>query len=45
MRIGIAGIATESSTFSPHRSTLADFRVTRGARLLAAIRSWPAERR
>jgi microcystin degradation protein MlrC len=35
MRIGIAGIATESSTFSPHRSTLADFRVTRGARLLA----------
>ncbi|HEY0579048.1 MAG TPA: M81 family metallopeptidase [Pseudonocardia sp.] len=35
MRIGIAGIAIESSTFSPHRSTLADFRVTRGARLLA----------
>jgi len=34
-RIGIAGIAIESSTFSPHRSTLADFRVTRGADLLA----------
>ena len=34
-RIGIAGIAIESSTFSPHRSTLADFRVTRGAELLA----------
>ena len=35
MRIGIAGIAIESSTFSPHRSTVADFRVTRGADLLA----------
>ncbi|ALG05871.1 M81 family metallopeptidase [Kibdelosporangium phytohabitans] len=35
MRIGIAGIAIESSTFSPHRTGLADFRVTRGADLLA----------
>jgi len=35
LRIGIAGIAIESSTFSPHRSTMDDFRVTRGADLLA----------
>jgi len=35
LRIGIAGIAIESSTFSPHRSTLDDFRVTRGEELLA----------
>lgn len=35
IRIGIAGIAIESSTFSPHRSTLDDFRVTRGEDLLA----------
>ncbi|TCO20463.1 microcystin degradation protein MlrC [Kribbella steppae] len=35
LRIGIAGIAIESSTFSPHRSTLDDFHVTRGADLLA----------
>jgi microcystin degradation protein MlrC len=35
MRVGIAGIAIESSTFSPHRTTLADFTVTRGASLLA----------
>ena len=34
-RIGIAGIAIESSTFSPHRTTVDDFRVTRGADLLA----------
>jgi microcystin degradation protein MlrC len=34
-RIGIAGIAIESSTFSPHRSTVDDFRITRGADLLA----------
>ena len=34
LRIGIAGIAIESSTFSPHRSTLDDFHVTRGAELL-----------
>lgn len=30
-RIGIAGIAIESSTFSPHSSTLADFTMLRGA--------------
>ena len=34
-RIGIAGIAIESSTFSPHRSTMADFRVSRGEELIA----------
>jgi hypothetical protein len=34
-RIGIAGIAIESSTFSPHRTTVDDFRVTRGDDLLA----------
>ncbi|CAM4038230.1 M81 family metallopeptidase [Kibdelosporangium persicum] len=34
MRIGITGIGIESSTFSPHRTGLADFRVTRGADLL-----------
>jgi microcystin degradation protein MlrC len=32
-RIGIAGMSTESSTFAPHRTTLADFRVGRGAGL------------
>jgi len=35
LRIGIAGIAIESSTFSPHRTALADFDVRRGADLLA----------
>jgi microcystin degradation protein MlrC len=34
LRIGIAGIAIESSTFSPHRTGLADFTVTRGDALL-----------
>lgn len=34
-RIGIAGIAIESSTFSPHRTGLADFTVTRDDALLA----------
>lgn len=34
-RIGIAGIAIESSTFSPHRSTVPDFRITRDKDLLA----------
>jgi microcystin degradation protein MlrC len=32
-RIGIGGIAIESSTFSPHPSTLADFTILRGAAL------------
>ncbi|GAA3586586.1 M81 family metallopeptidase [Amycolatopsis ultiminotia] len=35
LRVGITGIAIESSTFSPHRSTVDDFRVLRGADLLA----------
>lgn len=35
MRIGIAGIHIESSTFSPHLSTVDDFEVRRGERLLA----------
>jgi microcystin degradation protein MlrC len=35
LRIGIAGIAIESSTFSPHRTRLADFTVTRDEALLA----------
>jgi microcystin degradation protein MlrC len=35
LRIGIAGIAIESSTFSPHRTGLADFDVRRGDDLLA----------
>jgi microcystin degradation protein MlrC len=35
LRIGIAGIAIESSTFSPHRTRLPDFRVTRDDALLA----------
>ncbi|QKW06106.1 M81 family metallopeptidase [Streptomyces sp. NA04227] len=34
LRIGIGGIAIEASTFCPHRSTLADFRRTRGQELL-----------
>lgn len=34
-RVGIAGIAIESSTFSPHRTGLDDFTVTRGDALLS----------
>ncbi|MBB4688948.1 M81 family metallopeptidase [Amycolatopsis jiangsuensis] len=34
LRVGITGIAIESSTFSPHRSTVDDFRILRGAELL-----------
>jgi microcystin degradation protein MlrC len=41
-RIGIAGIAIESSTFSPHRTRLDDFDVTRDAGLLARY-AWMAE--
>lgn len=33
LRIGIAGMSTESSTFAPHRTTLDDFRVARGEEL------------
>jgi len=39
LRIGIAGIAIESSTFSPHRTRLPDFTVTRDEALLARY-SW-----
>jgi microcystin degradation protein MlrC len=39
LRIGITGIAIESSTFSPHRIHLADFTVTRDEALLARY-SW-----
>jgi microcystin degradation protein MlrC len=39
LRVGIAGIAIESSTFSPHRTGLADFDVRRGDHLLARY-SW-----
>ncbi|KAA6212783.1 M81 family peptidase [Streptomyces albofaciens JCM 4342] len=35
MRIAIGGMAIESSQFCPHRSAYDDFRVTRGAGLLA----------
>ncbi|MFF4952404.1 M81 family metallopeptidase [Streptomyces chattanoogensis] len=35
LRIGIGGMAIESSQFCPHRSTYDDFRVTRGKELLA----------
>ncbi|AJT62832.1 hypothetical protein T261_1144 [Streptomyces lydicus] len=35
LRIGIGGMAIESSQFCPHRSTYDDFRVTRGDELLA----------
>ncbi|MFD8870442.1 M81 family metallopeptidase [Streptomyces sp. NPDC059590] len=34
-RIGIGGMSVRSATFSPHRTTYDDFRVTRGAELLA----------
>ncbi|MCB5912219.1 M81 family metallopeptidase [Streptomyces pinistramenti] len=41
LRIGIGGMAIESSQFCPHRSTYDDFRVTRGAELLARY-TWTA---
>lgn len=34
VRVAITGIAIESSTFSPHRTALEDFNVTRGQQLL-----------
>ena len=40
-RIGIGGIAIESSTFSPLPSTLADFAILRGDDLLARYRFLP----
>ena len=41
-RIGIGGIAIESSTFSPHRSGAADFTVVRGAELLTRHEPLPS---
>lgn len=35
LRVAIAGMSTESSTFAPHRTTRAEFRVSRGAAELA----------
>ncbi|MEU8075253.1 M81 family metallopeptidase [Catellatospora citrea] len=47
LRIAIGGIHIESSTFSPHLSTAADFEVTRGDALLARYdwlaRPWAAD--
>ncbi|MYW96791.1 M81 family metallopeptidase [Amycolatopsis rubida] len=47
LRVGITGIAIESSTFSPHRSTVDDFRVLRGDELLGRYdfldADWAAE--
>ncbi|WP_432038083.1 M81 family metallopeptidase [Streptomyces cucumeris] len=34
LRIGIGGMSIASSTFSPHRTTYEDFRITRGEELL-----------
>ncbi|GHJ43014.1 microcystin degradation protein MlrC [Catellatospora sp. TT07R-123] len=49
LRVAIGGVHIESSTFSPHLSTAADFEVTRGDALLArydwlaTARSWTAD--
>ena len=43
-RIGIGGIAIESSTFSPHLSTMEDFTVLRGAAMLPRYPFLPAWR-
>ena len=43
-RIGIGGIAIESSTFSPHASTLNDFTILRGDELLARYPFMPGWR-
>ncbi|HKY50737.1 MAG TPA: M81 family metallopeptidase, partial [Candidatus Limnocylindria bacterium] len=40
-RVAIGGIHIESSTFSPHRSGAADFRVSRGEALLARYDALP----
>jgi microcystin degradation protein MlrC len=42
-RIAIGGVHIESSTFSPHRSTVADFNVTRGQELLARYEALPED--
>jgi microcystin degradation protein MlrC len=43
LRIAIGGIHIESSTFSPHRSTAADFDVRRGAELLGRYQDLPPD--
>ncbi|WP_018156053.1 M81 family metallopeptidase [Demetria terragena] len=40
MRIAVAGVHIESSTFSPHRSVAEDFHVTRGEALLERYHWW-----
>jgi len=40
-RVAIGGIAIESSTFSPHRSTAADFTIRRAADLLSRYEALP----
>ncbi|MEU1390757.1 MULTISPECIES: M81 family metallopeptidase [unclassified Nonomuraea] len=42
LRVAVGGVHIESSTFSPHLSTAADFEVTRGDALLARY-GWLAE--
>ena len=42
-RIAIGGLHIESSTFSPHRSTAADFDVRRGPELLARYKDLPGD--
>ena len=43
LRIAIGGIHIESSTFSPHRSTAADFDVRRGPELLSRYEELPSD--
>lgn len=43
LRIAVGGVHIESSTFSPHRSTAADFDVRRGAELLSRYDKLPAD--
>jgi len=43
LRIAVGGIHIESSTFSPHRSTAADFDVRRGPELLARYDDLPQD--
>ena len=44
LRVGVGGIAIESSTFSPLPSTLADFTILRGDELLARYPFMPGWR-
>jgi len=43
LRIAVGGVHIESSTFSPHRSTAADFDVRRGPELLARYEDLPRD--